>query len=31
MSTEPAAGLSAQQTDDFQRDGYVILEGFLET
>ena len=29
MSTEPAAGLSAQQTDDFQRDGYVVLEGFL--
>ena len=30
MSAEPAAaGLSTQQTEDFQREGYVILEGFL--
>ena len=31
MSAEPAdAGLSTQQTEHFQREGYVILEGFLE-
>ena len=31
MSAEPAvAGLSAQQTEHFQHEGYVILEGFLE-
>ena len=31
MSVQPGhAGLSAQQTEDFERDGYVVLEGFLE-
>ena len=31
MSIETgAAGLSAQQTEDFERDGYVVLGGFLE-
>ena len=31
MSAEPAdAGLSTQQTEHFQREGYVILDGFLE-